>query len=748
MYAQVVLEFATVKEIDRLFTYKIQDELTGLVKIGSRVKVPFGKGAQYKIGYVIQLEQTIEKQSYKIKNIKEVIEEEPILSTEQIKIATFISHYYGCSLAASISTLLPPGLSEKPLVYKPHTIEVIKRHKTIEEIKDFLSKNSQNKMYKGQVLVLQKLLQKEKIPMEELMQEEGVTKSPIHTLLKNGFIQKAYDEVLNSKSSIAKEKFKSLSIEQKTAYDTMKEEMKKGKGSTVLLKGVTGSGKTEVFLHTIRDTLLNGDTALVLVPEIALTKQTVARFTERFGNQVALTHSRMTPKERQDLYLKARKGEVSVVIGPRSAIFMPLPRLKLIVIDEEHESTYKSEVAPKYHAIDIAKYRMAYAGGVTLLASATPSFETYHEAQIGNIKMAELTQRMGSASFPSIEVVDMRLELKEGNHSAISRALYKQIEHTLLKGEQVMLLLNRRGHSTFVNCRGCGYVVKCAHCDIAMTYHSTQSQLVCHYCGAKAYVPKTCPTCTSPHIRFFGNGTEKVEAYLKEHFGNFGVGRMDFDTTSGKYGHEKVLEAFATRKNNILIGTQMIAKGHDFANVTLVGILAADQSLYMQDFRASEKAFQLLTQTLGRSGRADKKGRVIIQTYSPEHSVIGHVRNFKQEDFYQKELENRALMGYPPYTHLFSLMIIGANEEEVIKKAYLLSQYYQHYNKKGLFRVIGPSAARVGKVADEYRWKILILGDLREKVLIYGKYCLDKFLEREQISEVRVQWDIDPLQGI
>jgi primosomal protein N' (replication factor Y) len=434
-----------------------------------------------------------------------------------------------------------------------------------------------------------------------------------------------------------------------------------------------------------------------------------------------------------------------VVIGPRSAVFLPLQNLRLIILDEEHEATYKSEITPKYHAKAVAQMRMQQANGVVLLASATPSLESYEAAKRGEIGYLTLKNRIGKAKLPKVQLVDMREELRCGNPQVISRRLHQAMKETLESQQQVMLLLNRRGHSTFVNCRQCGHVMKCKHCDVALTYHHYNQKLKCHYCGIEQDVPKVCPSCQSPYIRFFGNGTEKVEAYLNEHFSAYGVGRMDFDTTSGKEGHHKILEAFRSGKINVLVGTQMIAKGHDFPKVTLVGIVAADMSLYLQDFRSGERTFQLLTQALGRSGRGENPGQVIIQTYDPDHMVLQRIAHHKQHLFYEEELKNRQMMGYPPYTHIFSLLVTGKTEKEVIHTTHLLYQYYQHYNKKGLFRLMGPVAATISKVADEYRWKITILGEDRAKLMLYGKYCLEKCLTHKEVGRVKIYWDIDPV---
>lgn len=743
-YAQVVIEFATAEEIDRLFTYKIENDLIQSVVPGCRVKVPFGRGKKYQIGYVINVLDEVVLAGYQIKPIIGLIDEHPILSEEQLRVAKFIAEYYGTSYAASISAILPPGLSEKPISYEKSFLDYIEPAQDKVNIEHYIFQNSHKKTFLKQKQILEYIVLNNKARVEELGEAIGPCASSITTLIKNGWLKKEryYMDVLPD--PIQYKEFKMLNEEQQSAYNKMKASILDNKYQTVLLKGVTGSGKTEIFLYAIKDVIEQGGSAIVLVPEIALTRQTVERFKSRFGNRVALTHSRMTPKERQVLYTKAQQGEISIIIGPRSAIFAPLQNLKLVVVDEEHESTYKSETTPKYNAIEVAKMRMKENNGQVILSSATPSLETYQQALTGEIELATLEKRVGNAVFPSVEVVDMRVELREGNNTVISRALYQAIKTTLEEGNQVMLLLNRRGHSTFINCRSCGHVVKCKHCDVTLTYHMRSRSLECHYCGSKQPVPETCPSCGSKHIRFFGNGTEKIEEYLMQHFSGYGVGRMDFETTSGKEGHSKILEAFNDRKINVLVGTQMISKGHDFPNVTLVGVVAADMSLYMDDFRSDERTFQLLTQTLGRAGRGDKRGSVIIQTYNPEHRVLERVKYFQTDLFYQEELSIRKSMGYPPFSHLFNLLISGKNENEVIQKAHLLNAYYVHYNKKQLFRIIGPMPAVISKVADEYRFKMVIMGEEREKVLIYGKYCLDKFLKRETTDHVRISWDIDP----
>ena len=745
MYAQVIINFAKTQEIDRLFTYSVPYTLLPKVQIGSRVKVPFGQGNHTQIGYVIHLSSNPPEEHYRIKPIVSLFDEIPVFNEEQIEIAKFLVNYYGCSFAMALEVMLPPGMSKKPYSSFEEAETYITLNIKPEVLKSYIASKAHMKSFNKQRAILMLFLIQASISLEDLKKSNEVSPSSLSTLIKNGILRKEEKLIGFRKDPIHYEYFKKLNLEQTYAKDQLLAAIGANRYEGVLLQGITGSGKTEVFLYAICKVLEEGGSAIVLVPEIALTRQTLMRFKERFGNVVALTHSRMNQTERLRLYEQVRKGQIKVVIGPRSAVFMPMQNLKLIVVDEEHETTYKSETTPKYHAIDVARMRMIRNRGVLILASATPSLESYYEMKRDRLKLIELTQRVGNATLPEIEIVDMRKELKNGNMQIMSHTLHEAIERTVRAGNQVMLLLNRRGHSTFVNCRSCGFVVKCKHCDIAMTYHRQSSSLECHYCGLKEPIPSMCPACGSKHIRFFGSGTEKVEEYLNKHFKTYGIGRMDFDTTTGKEGHNKVLEAFQNHEFNILVGTQMIAKGHDFKDVTLVGIIAADQALYIQDFRSEERTYQLITQALGRAGRGDKKGEVVIQTYNPEHFVLEKIKFRQQQAFYEEELKIRKMLGYPPYTHLFSLTVLGRNEKEVIQMVHTLKYYYEYYNKKGLFRIVGPSAAAISRIADEYRWQLILVGEDREKLLLYGKYCLNKFINRENTGTIKINWDIDPI---
>jgi primosomal protein N' (replication factor Y) len=746
-YAEVIINFATTTEIDRIFTYEIKPLLMDKIQIGHRVKVPFGRYNALQIGYVIGILDEIEHTDYEVKAIYDRVDERPLMSKNQLDMAKFMVAYYGTSFAASIDAIVPSGLTSKPFETRLETQEYMVLNRDTDRVQSYIHQNSHKKSFSKQKEILDYLLIHKKVLVKAAQTFQDWSMSSVKTLRQNEMIQLLKQEIKQSPDPINHQAFKVLTKEQLVAKDKIINALQARSYQTIFLDGVTGSGKTEIFLYAIQEVIEKGGCAIVLVPEIALTRQTLQRFEERFGNRVALTHSRMTPKERQRLYMRAQMGDVTVIIGPRSAVFMPFENLRLIIVDEEHESTYKSENAPKYHAVDMAQMRMQREQGIVLLASATPSMETYQKCLNGEYEKLTLTQRIGEAELPEVVIADMRLELKTGNNQVISRVLFEAIGETLTKGKQVMLLINRRGHSTFINCRSCGHVIKCNHCDVSMTYHLSSRQLECHHCGKTEPVPETCPACGSKHIRFFGSGTEKVEQYLREHFSEYGIGRMDLDTTTGKEGHSKILEAFEKRETNLLIGTQMIAKGHDFKDVTLVGIISADMSLYMQDFRSNEKTFQLITQAMGRAGRGSAKGKVIIQTYSPDHIVIEKIKNNQSKLFYDQEIKNRQLMGYPPFTHIFTVLITGKNEEEVIRAVQHAAQYYRHYSKKGkaAFRVIGPSTAVIGKLIDEYRWRIIILSEDREKLLIYGKYCLQKFKTMFNTSNIKIQWDMDPL---
>lgn len=741
MFCSIIINRATNKAIDKPFTYILPEHLNALV--GSRVMVPFGPLNKLTIGYLINIvsDEQITNIDFKIKTVIEVLDEEPILNQEQLEMVKFLVEYYGSSYAAAISTLLPP-IDKHDIKTAVATTEFLYKAADDQAILQYLHKISHSKTFANQSKILNFLLQNDGQIVSELKNTlELNTNSSINSLLKLKLIKRVFWQVRVQHMPICYDKFLPLNSEQQQAYDQISS---CSDHNTFLLEGVTGSGKTEVFLHLIRDAVERGESVIVLVPEIALTRQTVNRFTERFGSRVALTHSKLTPRKRREIYLQAKIQNVQIVIGPRSAVFMPLPRLSLIIIDEEHDGSYKSDMVPKFNAIEIAIERMKHHQGKLILASATPSLESYYQATLGIYEYLKLNQRAKNATMPTISIVDMREELAAGNTKILSRRLHNAIVDTVTQGKQVMILLNRRGHSTFISCRSCGYVAKCAYCDQPFTYHQKNKLLICHHCLNQIQVPTTCPECGSKYMQFFGNGTQKIEEYLMMHFSHYGIARMDLDTVSKKNELETLLQDFEKGATKLLVGTQMISKGHDFSNVTLVGIISADSLLYIPDFRAAEKTYQLITQTLGRSGRGADQGKVIIQTHSPQNDVLKNIQNGSQPQFYKSELITRKIMGYPPYNHLFSVMISSEDEQSVIQNIKKLFAYYTHYNKKKLFRLLGPTAATMPKLANKFRWKIMIIGQPRDILLFYGRYCIDKFNEYEKPKKINIIWDIDP----
>ena len=489
------------------------------------------------------------------------------------------------------------------------------------------------------------------------------------------------------------------------------------------IKGITGSGKTEIYMQMIEKVLKKGQQAIVLVPEISLTPQIVERFLSRFGNQVSVTHSRLNYGERYDQWKKARDNDISIIIGPRSALFMPFENLGMIIIDEEHESSYRSDITPKYDAKEVAEQISRITGCMLLLGSATPDLVTYHKAVTGKYTLLELKERTKGSHLPHVTITDMRKELEEGNRSVFGAELLEAIRENLKNKRQTMLFLNRRGYATFVSCRKCGHVMKCDACDITYTYHAAEEELVCHYCGKRVANPTICPECGSKYIKYFGAGTQKIEQETKRLFPQATILRMDSDTTMTKNSHQKILEQFRQGNADILIGTQMIAKGHDFANVTLVGVLAADLSLHMSSYRASEISFQLITQAAGRAGRDELPGQVFIQTYDPEHYSIVLAAKQDYEAFYKQEIQMRKMMAYPPFSHIFTVLLSAKQEKEVIESARYLADIMVYYNRKGKLQILGPTPAVLSKFRQEYRWRILIKCQDEEVLKQFVIFC-------------------------
>ena len=609
----------------------------------------------------------------------------------------------------------------------------------IELLTEAKEKAAKDKRLAGQLRVFSAICPGESISVEELKEKASVTDSPIHTLLQKGVLverrRQEKRDVFQLEDYTPTQPFYPTP-EQAQALALLREEEQKEGKRPILLHGVTGSGKTEIYMQLIEHVVMEGKQAIVLVPEISLTPQIMERFISRFGKRVSVTNSRLSLGERLDQWRKARDGEISIIIGPRSALFMPFSNLGVIVMDECHESSYISDVTPKYHTREVARKLSELTGALLVMGSATPDIDSYHRAVTGEFLLLQLKERTKGSRLPEVFVTDMRKELEDGNRSAFGLPLQQAIRENLEKGQQTMLFLNRRGYSTFVSCRKCGGVLTCPSCNVSYTYHASDKALVCHYCGKEVPVPKTCPSCGSHYIRYFGTGTQKIEEETRRLFPEASVLRMDADTTTGKNGHARILELFGKGKADILIGTQMIAKGHDFPNVTLVGILAADLSLNLGTYQAAENCFQLITQAAGRAGRGELPGQVFIQTYQPENHAIRMAAAQDYEGFYQEEILLRQAMEYPPFSHIFSVLITGEMEQEVILAAQRLGAFMNHYAERAGCTVVGPAPAPLPKFRGEFRWQIFAKGTDAERLKAFVLYTVEQ-TKKDVSREIR-----------
>ena len=705
-------------ELDRVFHYTAPDEMYEMLEIGMVVRVPFGRGGAVIDGYVVDMPEETE-----VKNLKEIlaiVSPEPLFDTKMLAVCRMMQKECFCTLASAIRAITPPGSGARRERTNDKTITGSSLAIGFDEAFSILE--TVRKKAPAQAKIIELLLQNDFVANADIRFLTGASQSAIKSLEQKGIILPQEMEVFRNPVEYDKiERTKPLAPtpEQKQAIDRISEAAEKGENRIFLLHGVTGSGKTEVFLQAIESVIKRGKSAIVLVPEISLTPQTVARFVGRFGERVAILHSRLSLGERHDEYKRIKRGQADVVVGVRSAVFAPLSNLGLIVMDEEHETSYKAENVPAYHARDIAKKRAEQYGIPLVLASATPSLESYFHAKNGEYELFTLPERANESKMPEAEIVDMRKELVGGNRSVLSARLKEEIAHNLERKEQTILFLNRRGFSTFVSCRNCGYVVRCEHCNIPMTYHKNKNFMTCHYCGYTTPNPAVCPECGSPYIRHFGAGTQKVEEEVKELFPNATVLRMDVDTTGGKASHQKILEQFEKEKIDILIGTQMVAKGLDFPNVTLVGVLAADLTLNLDDFRAGERTFDLVTQVCGRAGRGEKKGRALIQTYQPESHVLHYAKQQDFGAFYEEEIELRRALSYPPFCDIFSVLLTGNNEQALSAYAAKIANQLRMETLKndGMnVEVLGPGPAVLGKINNKYRYRILLKCEANDEV--------------------------------
>lgn len=749
-FADIIIDISHEK-LDKTFQYMIPEGLKDRVKIGACVLAPFGKGNHLRKGYVVGLSGKAKYAPEKLKEI-ESVEEKSVKAEERcIVLAAWMRERYGSTMITALKTVLPVKRKVKNLEKKSCKLLL-----PVEEAEGLLH-NCENKHQTAKARLLRELIQMGELPMPLITSKLHISSQTVKSLEKQGVLSiisenryrnpvKISDETIDARKETYGKK-KDLSEEQRKTAFAILDNFDSGKRDTCLIHGITGSGKTEVYLAIIEGMIRRGRQAIVLIPEIALTYQTLLRFYVRFGDRVSVMNSTLSQGEKYDQCERAKKGEIDVMIGPRSALFTPFPKLGAIIIDEEHENTYKSESMPKYHARETAEKIASIQEAVVVLGSATPSLEAYYRAKTGQYRLYELTRRQSGGELPSVYTVDLREELKQGNRSIFSRRLHGMLKERLEKKEQSILFLNRRGYAGFVSCRSCGHVMKCPHCDVSLSEH-VGGRLVCHYCGYERPEVKKCPECGSKYILGFRAGTQQIEEAIRKEFPEARVLRMDADTTRTKDSYEEILNTFANGEADILLGTQMIVKGHDFPCVTLVGILAADLSLYINDYRAGERTFQLLTQAAGRAGRGKRAGEVVIQTYDPEHYSIVHAANQDYKGFYEEEMMYREMLLYPPAAHMLAILVASPREEEGMRLAEEIGELLKAGEAR--LRVIGPAPASIGKIQDIYRFMVYVK-HMDYGKLIEAKNVVETFLEerteREKVGKEIVQFDFDPMRA-
>ncbi len=739
MYADVIVDL-TNEKLDKVFQYAVPDRLSDTLTIGTEVIVPFGRGDRMIHGYITGFSETTDYDPARIKEVADVVKDSRAIEARLVTLAAWMREHYGGTMIQALKTVLP--IKKKENVKEQREVRLLLSPAEAEEKRAQCEQKHQT----ARARVLASLISHPVQDYFGLLKEADVTRPVLLGLAERGIIKITSRTAYRNPVGPGEETEKKITYtsQQKAAIDTFWQDFEQGKRETYLLYGVTGSGKTEVYMEMIHRVVETGKQAILLIPEIALTYQTVSRFYARFGERVTILNSRLSSGERSDQMERVKRGEVDVMIGPRSALFTPFSNLGLIIIDEEHEPTYKSEQVPRYHARETAVKRAALEGASVVLGSATPSLEAYHRAENGTYKLLKLTKRVTGQGLAEVTTVDMRQEMKSGNRSLFSAKLKEEMERRLADHEQIMLFLNRRGYAGFLSCRSCGYVVKCPHCDVSLSVHRG-GRMVCHYCGYEIPAPKVCPVCGSPYLGEFKAGTQQIEDLVKKEFPKARVLRMDMDTTRKKDSYEAILSAFGQGEADILIGTQMIVKGHDFPKVTLVGILSADLSLYSDDYRAGERTFELLTQAAGRAGRGEKKGQVVIQTYSPDHYAIAMAAAQDYEGFYEEEMSYRTLMGYPPAEQLLAVLMTGEEKDLLDTAAGYMAQMAARADKEKRLTVVGPASPYIGKVSDVYR-RVLYLKCGDEAYLIRIKDLLEAYIEMNPgFHRLRVQFDFNPM---
>ncbi len=744
MYADIIVDISHEK-LDRPFQYLVPASLEGVLEEGMCVKVPFGRGNKLITGYVIELTTECRFAQERIKEIHSIVTDSAPSDGVMVRLAAWMKVHYGSTMIQALKTVLPVKKAVRQLEHKT-VVRICDRETLIAAYGE-----AKRKKQSAKERLLRELLENETIPYEWVTGKLGIAAPTVRSLVSASLIRVETSVSYRNpvKLTGAEENRNALSPAQQEIVETVLADYDAGKPRTYLIHGITGSGKTEVYMALAEQVVARGKQVTVLIPEIALTYQTLLRFYRRFGNRVSVMNSTLSPGEKYDQCERAKKGEIDVIIGPRSALFTPFPNLGLVIMDEEHEGSYKSENMPKYHARETAEELCRLCSASLVLGSATPSMEAYSRAKNGTYRLFTLKERLTGGSLPVVHTVDLRQELKEGNRSIFSGKLKELLAQRLNRGEQSMLFLNRRGYAGFISCRLCGHVMKCPHCDVSLSEHRN-GQLICHYCGYSQPKVTRCPACGSKYILGFRVGTQQIEEKIAELFPEARVLRMDADTTKTKDSYEKILAAFASGEADILVGTQMIVKGHDFANVTLVGILAADLSLAAGDFRAGERTFQLLTQAAGRAGRGEKPGEVVIQTYQPEHYAVVHAAAQDYEGFYQEEILYREMLGYPPASHMLAVQIQAQDAGEGMALAEKLAGQAAGFIDKTepighRMMILGPAPANIGKINDIFRIVFYVKYE-KYGTLVSVKDCLEAYLKNYPGRE-NVQFDFDPMRG-
>jgi len=738
-YADIIIDISH-ERLDKTFEYIVPTELEQQVFEGVQVVIPFGKGDRAITGYVVAVHDKPSFDVTKLKPIARVVKDSIAIESQLISLAAFLKRNYGSTMNQALKTVIPIKKKENEKLKKEISLNISLDQAKI-ELTELLTKKNHAV---GKERLLKELLEIDVLDWELATKKLQIPSANIRDLEKKGIIKvesvRTFRNPHMNKDAKAKQII--LNEQQEAAAEQIKADIDTGRRKTYLIHGVTGSGKTEVYMDVMEHVINMGQQVIVLIPEIALTYQTVMRFYTRFGDRVSILNSRMSPGERFDQFERAKAGEISIMVGPRSALFTPFAKLGLIIIDEEHESSYKSEVIPRYHARETAVYRASLAGATVVLGSATPSLEAYSRAKSGEYQLINLNSRAMGQDMAKCEIVDLREELQSGNRSMISRRLMELMADRLEKHQQIMLFLNRRGLMGFVSCRACGHVLKCPHCDVSLHLHK-DGTMKCHYCGYTTKAAKVCPSCGSKYIGSFKAGTQRLEEIVKQTFPQARVLRMDADTTKGKDGHEEILSAFAAHEADVLIGTQMIVKGHDFANVTLVGIIAADISLNESDYHSGERTFQLLTQAVGRAGRGTEPGVAVIQTYQPENYAVVTAAAQDYDSFYQQEFAYRRLLSYPPCSHILGIQVTCDKQQDAVAQADILANLIKKNDSEIV--IMGPEDAYFAKLKDVYR-RVIYLKDDDYDRLVRVKDIVDKFLlEQKQYRNTTTWFDFDPI---